>query len=256
MGKTWWLERTKGGLAAKDGGTCLLFRILALSRCSKVFSENPATPETGDAEDVSDLMVPALPDGPPCCPVQSFLEIVDPSSGPVSSSHSMTIPLQFVDEKLLETVVVGPEGAVHYTLTTPRVPRPQIHHHRGCERHFRTRELAGEDHDWNWGPRPFKLKHHDSRKELLTTPLVGDPGDMLHFTTYYRHLLHENERANIYFRHQMRDESERMFLLMAILQTEIHRLDIISIFTNAFEFLGQDFLFVWRNALRKFTKTI
>jgi hypothetical protein len=51
------------------------------------------------------------------------------------------------------------------------------------------------------------------------------------FTTYHRHLLHESEPAVIYFPHQMQDELERMFLLMAILQTEIHREDVRVFFS-------------------------
>ncbi|KAF8212795.1 hypothetical protein K438DRAFT_1928045 [Mycena galopus ATCC 62051] len=162
----------------------------------------------------------------------------------------MAIPLQFADRKLLETVVVGPEGAVHYTLTTTHGLRgrkittiaaasgisglinwrEKVFVINGVQREWdslktHTGGLFSADRDWNWGPRPFKLKYHDSHKELLATPLVGDPGDTVRFTTYHKHLLHENERAKIYFPQQMRDESERMFLLMAILQTEIHRLD-------------------------------
>jgi hypothetical protein len=36
------------------------------------------------------------------------------------SFRIMSIPLTFVDKKLLETSAVGPDGAVHYNLTTTR----------------------------------------------------------------------------------------------------------------------------------------
>jgi hypothetical protein len=45
------------------------------------------------------------------------------------------------------------------------------------------------------------------------------------FTVYHTHLLRESDRAVIYFPSQM-DEGERMFLLMAILETEMHRQDV------------------------------
>jgi hypothetical protein len=46
------------------------------------------------------------------------------------------------------------------------------------------------------------------------------------FTTFQSHLFHDNERAILYFPDQMQDETERMFIMMAILQTEIHRQDV------------------------------
>jgi hypothetical protein len=46
--------------------------------------------------------------------------------------------------------------------------------------------------------------------------------DTVRFMMYRPNLLRESERAAIYFPSHM-DEVERMFLLMAILQTEMHR---------------------------------
>ena len=58
---------------------------------------------------------------------------------------------------------------------------------------------------------------------------MGSVADTVRFTTHHAHLLHDNERAAIYFPYQMQDEIERMFLLMAILQTEIHRQDAVRV---------------------------
>jgi len=58
------------------------------------------------------------------------------------------------------------------------------------------------------------------------TPNFGNPAAAVRFTPYHSHLLHDSERAVIYFPHEMQDELERMFLLMAVLQTEIHRQDV------------------------------
>jgi hypothetical protein len=55
------------------------------------------------------------------------------------------------------------------------------------------------------------------------------------FTRYRPHLLHESEQAAIYFPPHM-DEVERMFLLMAILQTEMHRQDVRCIPLLVFSF--------------------
>ncbi|KAJ7035911.1 hypothetical protein C8F04DRAFT_498720 [Mycena alexandri] len=49
---------------------------------------------------------------------------------------------------------------------------------------------------------------------------------IVRFTHYGIHLFQENDRAVLYLPHEMQDEIERMFLLTAILQTEIHRQDV------------------------------
>ncbi|KAJ7247150.1 hypothetical protein B0H12DRAFT_1072991 [Mycena haematopus] len=163
----------------------------------------------------------------------------------------MSIALTFVDKKLLDTAVVAPDGAVHYTTTTTHGIlgrklttisaasglagsidwREKVFVINGVQKEWKHLSshaggLLSSEHDWNWGNRPFKLKYHDSHKELLATPLVGNVADTVRFTTYHSHMFHDNERAVIYFPYQMQDEIERMFLLMAILQTEMHRQDL------------------------------
>lgn len=64
---------------------------------------------------------------------------------------------------------------------------------------------------------------------LQAKPNFGNAAGTVRFTTYRRHLFHSNERAVISFPHQMQDEIERMFLLMAVLKTEIRRQDVRDI---------------------------
>lgn len=54
----------------------------------------------------------------------------------------------------------------------------------------------------------------------------------MRFTPYHPHAFHDNERAVIYFPLQMQDEIERMFLLMAVLETETQRLDVREFIHN------------------------
>lgn len=114
--------------------------------------------------------------------------------------------------------------------------------------------LSRREREWNWGGRPFKLKYHNSHKEFLVRtgllyfwrrarvrltnppskaiPTKGSVADTVRFTTHRPHLMHNSQHAVLYFPHQMRDELERMFLLLAILQTEIHRQDMVCTSTN------------------------
>ncbi|KAJ7144123.1 hypothetical protein C8R44DRAFT_846097 [Mycena epipterygia] len=170
----------------------------------------------------------------------------------------MSIALTFVDQNLLDSPVVGAEGAVYYTTSTTSGFRGRkvttimaasglvgVINWRekkfiinGVQRDWddlesRSGGIFSSEREWNWGNRPYNLKYHDSHKELLATPNFGNAAGTVRFTTYRSHLLHSNEPAVIYFPHQMQDELERMFLLMAILHTEIHRQDDSRIATNA-----------------------
>ncbi|KAJ7748386.1 hypothetical protein B0H16DRAFT_1725571 [Mycena metata] len=160
------------------------------------------------------------------------------------------LPLTFVDRKLIDTPVVGPDGAVFYTLTSTHGFRGRkvttimaasglvgIINWRedhfiinGVERKWdqiraRSGGIFSSEREWNWDGRPYTLKYHHSNKELLATPNFNSVAGTVRFTTYDTHLFHENERAVLYLPSQMQDEIERMFLLMAILQTEMHRQD-------------------------------
>ncbi|KAJ7083457.1 hypothetical protein C8R44DRAFT_753473 [Mycena epipterygia] len=163
----------------------------------------------------------------------------------------MSLALTFVHRNLIETPLVGAEGAVHYTVNTTRGTwggrkittivaasglvgvinwREKIFIINGVQREWddlkaRSGGVFSREREWNWGNRPYHLKYHDSDKELLATPSFGNSADTVRFTTYQSHLLHEDHRAVIYFPYQLQDEIERMFLLMAILQSEIHRKD-------------------------------
>ncbi|KAF8188919.1 hypothetical protein K438DRAFT_1936231 [Mycena galopus ATCC 62051] len=162
----------------------------------------------------------------------------------------MSLALTFVDKKLSDTPVVDAEGAVHYTtsstrgfggrkITTVTAASGLVGlinwrekafvingtHRKWDDLRSRSGGILDPTYQWNWGNTPYLLKYHDSHKELLATPAVGNVADTVRFTTYHPRLFHDSERAIIYFPHQMQDEVERMFLLMAILQTEIHRQD-------------------------------
>ncbi|KAJ6589315.1 hypothetical protein B0H19DRAFT_1248862 [Mycena capillaripes] len=164
----------------------------------------------------------------------------------------MPIPLTFTDKTILETTVVGPEGTVHYTTTNAKPGwggrqitiitaasglvgsinwREKTFVINGVQRAWddlksRSGAILSSEQEWNWGNRPFKLKYQNSHKELLATSTAGNTTFTVRFTPYRHHVLHDNERAVIYFPPEMQDEGERMFVLMAILQTEIHRLDV------------------------------
>ncbi|KAJ6462142.1 hypothetical protein C8R45DRAFT_1178591 [Mycena sanguinolenta] len=162
----------------------------------------------------------------------------------------MSMQLTFADKKLLDTAIIAPDRGVHYTTTTTsgfrgrKITtiaaasglvgfinwREKLFVINGVQKQWshiksHTGGLFSSEHDWNWGSRPFKLKYQDSHKELIATPVVGNVADIVRFTTYHSHMFHDSERAMIYFPYQMQDEIERMFLLMAILETEIHRQD-------------------------------
>ncbi|KAJ7205694.1 hypothetical protein B0H12DRAFT_1160153 [Mycena haematopus] len=158
----------------------------------------------------------------------------------------MSIAFTFADKTLLDTNVIAPGGTVQYAITTTNgffgrkattivaasgVPglidwRKKAFVINGVQKKWNDLKSRGgvfsSSRDWDWGNRPFKLKYHRSDHEILATSLLGNDADTVRFTTYQRRLFRENERAMIYFPHHM-EEIERMFLLMAILQTEIHR---------------------------------
>ncbi|KAK6987468.1 hypothetical protein R3P38DRAFT_2574792 [Favolaschia claudopus] len=163
----------------------------------------------------------------------------------------MSLPLTFADKKLLETSLIGPDNMVYYTTSTTKSCsgrklttvtaasgvvglinwRDKTFSLNGAMKKWdelksKSAGMCHSDREWNWGPRPFNLKYHGNcSKELLATPLNGTVADTVRFTTHRQHLLHDNERAVLYFPYHMQDELERMFLLLAILYMEIHRQD-------------------------------
>ncbi|KAJ7895180.1 hypothetical protein B0H14DRAFT_3634845 [Mycena olivaceomarginata] len=150
----------------------------------------------------------------------------------------MSLALKFADKRLLRTSLVGPDGGVHYTTTTTHGWRGRkvttvsaasglvgfIDWHKkvfeinGVQRKWdelksRSNGFFSTERQWNWGGRPFKFKYHNSHKELLAIPTKGSDAD-------------NPNTPSCISPHQMRDELERMFLLLAVLQTEIHRQDM------------------------------
>nr|GAT50867.1 predicted protein [Mycena chlorophos] len=159
------------------------------------------------------------------------------------------VPFTFLKAKLEDCEVVAPDGVVYYEISTTRGFlghkittiksvgnvsgainwREKTFTLNGMERKWKDLEhreagflgLFKSERNWNWNERPYNLKYHDSHKELLVTPKFPG-GEMVRFTTYQHHLLHENARAVIYFPQNM-DLSERMFLLMAVIEMEFTR---------------------------------
>ncbi|KAJ7437218.1 hypothetical protein B0H11DRAFT_2108187 [Mycena galericulata] len=170
---------------------------------------------------------------------------------PPTHNSTMSIPLTFVDKDIIKTPVVGPDGAVHYTIVTTTGMmhrrkettvtaasglvgvlnwRDHTFNINGFQRDIdslkaRTGGIFTSEREWNWGNRPFRLKYHNRQKELLVTPNFEPNPGMARFTPFHGHLFSDNEPAVLYLPYQIQDEFEKMFLLLAILHTEIHRQD-------------------------------
>ncbi|KAJ7708612.1 hypothetical protein B0H16DRAFT_1481210 [Mycena metata] len=158
----------------------------------------------------------------------------------------MALALTFMDRKLTDSVVVGPDGGLYYALSTTHGFRGRkimtITAASGLVGIVNWREdvfiLNGVEKKWNQIRarsggifssgigRPYTLKYHNSHKELLATPDLDSTARTVRFTTYDAHLFRKDDPAVLYFPPQTQDEVERMFLLMVILQTEIDRQDL------------------------------
>ncbi|KAJ7478496.1 hypothetical protein FB451DRAFT_1557127 [Mycena latifolia] len=125
----------------------------------------------------------------------------------------MSIALTFSDKELLASPVMGPDRRLGSSASST-----------GATRTF---TLNGVERKWD------ELKSRSDgifssereEKELIATPNFGSEAGAVRFTTYRAHLLHESQRAVLYFPHELQDESERMFLLMAILHMDTTRED-------------------------------
>ncbi|KAJ7657203.1 hypothetical protein DFH06DRAFT_1131726 [Mycena polygramma] len=135
----------------------------------------------------------------------------------------MSIPLTFVDKNLLNTTTVDHDGDVHYTTTTTT-----SRHLKGCKITTITSAsgvLMGSEREWNWKDKTYTLKYHDARTLVQATANTGSDPASVRLTTYHMHLSGEHKQAAIYFPREIQDEEERMFLLMALLETETQRQD-------------------------------
>ncbi|KAJ7657207.1 hypothetical protein DFH06DRAFT_1328032 [Mycena polygramma] len=83
-----------------------------------------------------------------------------------------------------------------------------------------------KERQWSLGNKSYKLKP-DGLRTLVATPLAstGSDASTVRLDTYHTHLFGENERAAIHFPPEMQDEVERLFLLMALLETQMRRQD-------------------------------
>ncbi|KAJ7911636.1 hypothetical protein B0H13DRAFT_2328135 [Mycena leptocephala] len=84
---------------------------------------------------------------------------------------------------------------------------------------------SGGEREWKWANQAYNLKYVDSYKELLATPTSSRALAPVRFTVPSTHLLHPSEPVTITFPPELQDAEEKMFVLMAILQTETMRLD-------------------------------
>ncbi|KAJ7181561.1 hypothetical protein C8R43DRAFT_1229406 [Mycena crocata] len=145
----------------------------------------------------------------------------------------MSTTLTFVDKKLLDSSLIDENGAAHYTMSTTKgFLGPKITTITGAggivgliDWRQRIFAIDGVKREWKYlksrsGGIFSSLKYHNSQKELLaTSSAIGT----VRFTTYRSHIFHDNKPATLHFPSQLQDETERMFLIMAILQTEIRR---------------------------------
>ncbi|KAJ6483073.1 hypothetical protein DFH09DRAFT_1461588 [Mycena vulgaris] len=163
----------------------------------------------------------------------------------------MSTALTFTDEDLLSSLLVGADGAVHYTtstthgllrrkVTTVTVGgglvglvdwRAKTFAIGGVQRKWhdlktRVGGMFSSEREWRWADRAYKVKYNYRNTELLARSASGTVADTVRFTTYHPHLLRDSEHAAVHFPLDLRDATERMFLLLVILQTEIQQQDV------------------------------
>ncbi|KAJ7056397.1 hypothetical protein C8F01DRAFT_1311310 [Mycena amicta] len=156
--------------------------------------------------------------------------------------------LTFSNKKLVDSSLIGEDGGVYYTtsstegairgrkVTTIRAAsglvgmidwRKNVFVINGVEKPFGDVRSGGfltnwRGRRWQWSNKTYKVKFHRMQKAILDDMHFGT----VRFTTCEPHLLRKTEQATIQFPYEMQDEIERMFVLMAILQTEMHKQDI------------------------------
>ncbi|KAJ7141607.1 hypothetical protein C8R46DRAFT_1318092 [Mycena filopes] len=168
----------------------------------------------------------------------------------------MSFALTFARPTLLESPVVAPDGNVHFTTSsthgshgrkrttvTAASGRVGVINWRddlfiidGVEKKCdepkaHTGGAFGSERVWTWAiERPYMLKYDNATREVLATPNFSGVAGPVHFKVYDPALGQENENENenaavLRFPAEIQDETERMFLLMAMLQTEMLRED-------------------------------
>ncbi|KAJ7643090.1 hypothetical protein DFH06DRAFT_1333877 [Mycena polygramma] len=162
----------------------------------------------------------------------------------------LSLTLTFTAKDILQSSLVDSSGVQHYTISTTTGLRgrkvttitaagliAEVDWRKkvfaiGGERFgwdsVRTEVgvASGGERQWKWGNRQaYILKYVNSDKELLVTPTSGSRANPVRFTAASNHLLHSSEPATITFPLELQDAQEKMFVLMAILQTETMRTD-------------------------------
>ncbi|KAJ7703630.1 hypothetical protein B0H17DRAFT_1127245 [Mycena rosella] len=148
----------------------------------------------------------------------------------------------------MTTVALIPHCLGHYLVDAPSAPQlskksiAPASSFNGLLRFYHNEPLRSWRNKWSL-PYSTRLNPDDqilkrvaiaaSTQILQATPNVGNSAGAVRFTIYEHHLLHGNDLAIIYFPKAMQDEGEHMFLLMAILQTEMHCQDQLQGTRNA-----------------------
>ncbi|KAJ6603266.1 hypothetical protein DFH09DRAFT_1124094 [Mycena vulgaris] len=164
----------------------------------------------------------------------------------------MSTALTFENKDVLASPIVDAANTVHYMTTTTRGFvrrkittvmaasnlvglidwREKTFTINGVQRKWedmktRSGGVFSSEREWSWTPdRPFKFKYNHSQTELLATPTSGDVSSAVRFTVRKEHLFHAPKPAVIQFPPDLRDETERMYLLLVILKTETQRQEV------------------------------
>ncbi|KAF7314836.1 hypothetical protein MKEN_00958100 [Mycena kentingensis (nom. inval.)] len=157
--------------------------------------------------------------------------------------------LTFTSKKLCDTTVVGPDRRVWYTTETTRGLRGRkvtairaasgatgkidwrektfaINGEQRTLKQLRTGGFLGQWRGvkWRWAATSYSAKFKHFQKEIWVTP-DGMGSGTARFTAYEPHLFGKNDNATILFPLDMQNELERVFVLMIMLQTEMHKQD-------------------------------
>ncbi|KAJ7193769.1 hypothetical protein GGX14DRAFT_587508 [Mycena pura] len=166
----------------------------------------------------------------------------------------MALALTFSKPNLLESQLVGTDGVVYYTTRTTRGFRGRkvttIPAASGTVGTIDWRQrrfiIDGGQCEWSaapekcsWGDNSYALKYQNSAKGLVVTrnsqavPKLADSTETLLNAPSVKYTAQPTNQgakdpATITFPHELRDEVERMFVLMAILRIETMREDVAS----------------------------
>ncbi|KAJ7216077.1 hypothetical protein GGX14DRAFT_696445 [Mycena pura] len=175
-----------------------------------------------------------------------------------------TTPLTFTDKHILDSGVVDPAGMLRYTTGTTRgFVRRKVTNITGAngivgtidwrEKAFTIngvqrrwdevmkklpgggRRFRDSTYEWNWSSKQYRLEYHNSHKELLATSTASPTTETVRFVPASSvPFHHDGGHAVMYMPpHLEFDQVEEMFILIAILYTDVHRQDMDAAATAA-----------------------